>query len=425
MAMPRHLILTVAWVLCGCAVGGRKETRYDYAPSSVLQSQPQTHRQITADPTGGTQSWQDITVTGRTESISPSSAPASRHSRILTKGVGDAVGKLFSGSSGPASAPVAQLVTSNEPKPAEKLVIEAWIEMQMDDVAAAAAAIRARVEADGGRVISESIIGPAKAASSAALELRVPPIKAVAFQEWLAGTGVIESRRVLASDVSKTLFDQELALKNLDLTMARLQELAKKDMPMKELLELEREMTRVRGQIEQIRGEQRWLLDRVDFATITLTLKREGGPVEFAPHARIRPGVHLASLTLLDPGGRTRSRVGGGVTIYFKRIFTVDLDVFPSQDGDTRAVIGSAGAALYSSFLGGGRRRFGNPYLGIRGGYGYLSGEQAGLVAGELGIELVKHKYLQIEAAARAVAFFRDDTTDVALQGQLGFEVPF
>jgi hypothetical protein len=387
----------------------------------VLQSQPQTHRLIAAGPTTiELSSRHSYAVDGVNTTSLDEASPVSKMSRSA----GDLVGKLFSGPS-PAAAPVAQLVTSTEAKPAEKLVIEAWIQMQTNDPASAATAIRARVEADGGRVISESIVGPAKAASSAALELRVPPAKAAAFQDWLTGMGIIESRRVLASDVSKTLFDQELALKNLELTMTRLQELAKKDVPMKELLEIEKEMTRVRGQLEQIRGEQRWLLDRVAFATITLTLKREGGPVEFAPNARIRPGVHVASLMLLDPDGRTRSRVGGGVTIYFRRLFTVDLDVFPSKDGDSRAVIGSAGAALYSSFLGGGRRRFGNPYLGFRAGYGYLSGEQAGLVAGELGIELVKHKYLQIEAAARAVAFFRDDTTDVALQTQLGFEVPF
>jgi hypothetical protein len=194
---------------------------------------------------------------------------------------------------------------------------------------------------------------------------------------------------------------------------------------MKDLLELEKEMTRVRGQIEQIKGEHRWLLDRVDFATITLTLKREGGPVEFAPTARIRPGIHASSLTLLDPDGRKRTRAGAGVTIYFQRFFTLDLDVFKSEGSDSRVVIGSAGGALYSSFLGGGRRRFLNPYLGFRAGFGYLSSEKCGLIAGELGLEIFKHKYLQVEATARSVAFFRDDTTDVALQAQLGFAVPF
>jgi hypothetical protein len=335
------------------------------------------------------------------------------------------LGGLFGGGSGPAGPAVAQVMNDPGPKEPEKLVIEAWLEMQVEDVAGVAAAVRARAEADGGRVISENVVGAGKAASSAAVQLRLPPAKQGDFLGWLAGRGILESKRILATDVGKQLFDQELALKNLELTMARLQKLAEREVPMKEMIELETEMTRVRGQIERLRGEQRWLLDRVAFTTITLTLRREGGPVEFAPHARIHPGVHAAMLTLLDPAGRPRSRVGGGVTLHVKRYLTFDLDAFPAKDGDSRAVIGTLGTALYSGLLGGGHRRFLNPYLGFRGGYGYLSGEACGVLAGEIGLELYKHKLVQIGISARAVAFFRDERTDAALHTLAGFEIPF
>jgi hypothetical protein len=397
---PRSMLpgVALALVLAGCG-GGTRQASYDYPPQSVLASQRQ--------------SWNDsseVTVSARSEG-----APVSRT-------LASAVGGLFAG---PSPAPVAEAVSSPVAKETEKLVIEAWIRMQIDDVAAAAAEIRARVEADGGRVVSENVIGPETAASSAALELRVPPAKAAEFQTWLGSRGLIESRRVLASDVGKTLFDQELALQNLELTMSRLQALAAKDVPMGELIELEKEMTRVRGLIEQLRGEQRWLLDRVAFATVTLTLTREGGPVEFAPHARIHPGAHVTTLTLLDPDGRPRSRLGAGITLHIKRYLTFDLDVFPARGGDTRTVTGTVGSALYSSFLGSGRRRFLNPYLGFRAGLGYLSDEGAGILGGELGLELFKHRYLQIEAVGRTVVFFRDARPDVAFVSQLGFAVPF
>ena len=42
----------------------------------------------------------------------------------------------------------------------------------------------------------------------------------------------------------------------------------------------------------------------------------------------------------------------------------------------------------------------------------------------KVGLELYKHKYIQISAALRALAFVHDDP-DSALHGQLGFEVPF
>ena len=334
------------------------------------------------------------------------------------------LGGLFGGG-GRAAAQVAQVVPSAVAADKEKLVVEAWIRLQADDVAKAAAAVIARVEADGGRVVSSNLIGSDRAASSAALELRVPPAKTAAFTGWLGSLGVIESRRTLASDVGKLMFDQELELKNLELTMSRLQKLVEKDVPVKELLEIEKEMTRVRGDIERVKGEQRWLADRVELATVTLTITREGGPIDPRPHARLYPGPRLSVLSLLDPDGRPRTRVGGGASVQVNRHFTLDLDVFPRKDGESRAAIATLGTALYSGYLGGGRRRFGNPYLGVRLGYGYLSGEGSVALAAELGLELVRHRYLVVEAAVRTVAFFREERTDGALHGMIGVGVPF
>ena len=381
-----RMLMLVAVVSCGAAA-----KRYDSTPSSAL--------------------------TQRERLDAPIAAASVKSESTVAK-----AGGLFSG---PAPTPTAQVITSPEAKPPEKLVIEAWLTVQTEDVGKATAAIRARVEADGGRVVSENLMGAAQLASSAAIEVRVLPGKSTEFLTWIGSLGVVESRRILASDVSKTLFDQELALTNLGLTMARLQKLAEKDVPMAQLIEIEKEMTRVRGEIERIKGEQRWLLDRVAFATISITLTREGGPVEFAPHAKIHPGPRLSVLALLDPGDRERTRVGGGVTLHIERFLTFDLDVFPSKPGDSRAVIATVGSALYSGLVGGGRRQWLNPYLGFRVGYGYLSGEHAFAVAGEVGLELFKHRYLLVEAAGRALAFIHDSTGEVAFQGTLGVNVPF
>ena len=386
--------LMIVWlVVAGCG-GAKRYSSSGAAPSALTREEPP--REVLA------------------------AAPEARGGSLSD--AADAVGGLFSG---PAPTPTAQVITSPEQKQPEKLVIEAWIGMQTEDVAKAAAAIRARVEADGGRIVSENLMGALQAASSGALEIRVPPGKSTEFLSWLGSLGVIESRRILASDVSKQLFDQELALTNLGLTMARLQKLAEKDVPMAQLIEIEKEMTRVRGEIERIKGEQRWLLDRVAFATISITLSREGGPIVFAPNARLHPGPRLSALWLLDPGDRPRSRIGGGVTLHIERFITFDLDVFPSQDDDTRAVIATVGGGLYSGFVGGGRRRWLNPYLGFRAGYGYLTGEHAFVVGGEVGLELFKHKYLLVEIAGRTLAFIHDGTGEVAFQGTFGFVVPF
>jgi hypothetical protein len=139
----------------------------------------------------------------------------------------------------------------------------------------------------------------------------------------------------------------------------------------------------------------------------------------------VYPGPRLAVLSLIDPEGRPRTRIGGGVTLHVNRFFTLDFDVFPQKDGESRAVLATLGSALYSSHLGAGRRRYLNPYLGARIGYGYLSSDGSLVVAGELGVELYRHRYLLVEASARAVAFVRDGGADAAIHGTLGAAVPF
>lgn len=324
----------------------------------------------------------------------------------------------------PAGQPVGA-GTSATTQP-EKLVIEAWVDLEIENVGDAVDAIRARVEGSGGRVVSENVTGAGKSAASASLQVRVVPAQATAVLTWLGTLGRVTSKRVQASDVSKTLFDQELALKNLELTMERLQKLAAQSGPVNDLLAIEKEMTRVRGEIETIKGEQRFLLDRVAFATITISIVRAGEDVyEEVPEARIYPGPQLAMLTLLDPGTRQRTRVGGGVSVRLQRYATFELAIFPRGDGgDSRAVLATFGTALYSGYLGYGRRRHLNPYIGARVGYGYLSDGGSPVVAGELGVELYKHEYLLVDTSLRAVAYVTS-TAEVALNATLGVSVPF
>lgn len=363
---------------------------------SALDGQPAVrHRRVDAEAV----SWEDITVVARRPG-------------------------WFAAPSPPPVA-VASVVPSAVPAGTEKLVVELWFDMQADDVATVAAAVVARVEKDGGRVVSSSIEGGGRDATSAALELRVLPANAAAFSTWLATQGAVESQKMLASDVGKLWRDQELELANLELTMSRLVELAGKDVPVKDLLEIEKEMTRVRGEIERVKGEHRWLADRVELATVTLTITRDRERVDPIPSTRLRPGAHLSTLVLLDPGARTRARLGGGATLHVRRYLTFDLDVFAGDSTDSRAVMATLGTAIYSGHLGYGRRRFGNPFLGARLGYGYLSGESATVVAGELGVELVRQPFLLLEVAARAVVFARDGDADAALHATLGATVPF
>ena len=58
---------------------------------------------------------------------------------------------LFQGNGGPSGPATATPIQPNEAAPAEQLVVEMWMDMQIDDVAKAVAAVSERVVAGGGR----------------------------------------------------------------------------------------------------------------------------------------------------------------------------------------------------------------------------------------------------------------------------------
>ena len=94
--------------------------------------------------------------------------------------------------------------------------------------------------------------------------------------------------------------------------------------------------------------------------------------------------------------------------------YSLEVDVFDdvAADGDTpaenNAVLATWGVGMYSDFLGRGQRRFLNPYLGFRIGYGYL-GYHAFAVQGQAGIELFKHKYMMVDVDVRATGLFGEE----------------
>jgi hypothetical protein len=327
---------------------------------------------------------------------------------------------------GPApTVAAANPVTTQIP---EQLVIEGTLAVQVDEIGDVVPSLRALVEQAGGRVINEVVSGAEKS-WNAQLKVRVPPNKVDDVVGFLAKRGEITDKRITATDVSKQLFDQELALKNLHTTLDRLHELMKQGgLKIQEILQVEQEMTRLRGQIEQIEGEQRFLKDRVALATLDIAMTRKEGAVTVAK-AKVYPGVRGAALVLFDPGTRERVRYGVGFVLHtLLRANTLEVDVFQKErkaDGTSsaNAVIATTGGAVYSDFLGAGRRQVLNPYLGFRLGYGYLDDHKF-VIQGEAGVELFKSRNAIVDLSARATGLI-GSSSDLALVAGAGATFAF
>lgn len=310
----------------------------------------------------------------------------------------------------------------------EALVIEGEMTVAVDEVDEAAEALRARAEEAGGRVMSDTRSrdefsssgifpdhrGPVEKAE---LRLRVPPEGVDELVTWIEDLGELEHRHIEAEDVSRELFDRAIAIENLELTLERLRALLdREDVDMEQVLAIESEMTRVRGEIEELKGEQRWLRDRVALATLEVTLGAKAeidddDDAELDPEARMYPGVRGGALVLLDPDQGSRVRPGAGVVIYpflpggddeVRGRISIEADAFHGADDDRPSLLFTAGGEIYSQFMGDGQRRFLNPYLGGRLGYGYVD-RHALAFAATAGVELVKTRYALFDVNVRAL----------------------
>jgi len=310
----------------------------------------------------------------------------------------------------------------------EALVVEGSISLEVEEIRDIVPALRAQVEAAGGRVIDERVSG-AETSWTAQLKLRLPPAKVEDVATFLAKRGEITSKNISATDVSKQLFDQDLAIKNLRTTLDRLTQLmATPGLQVQQILQIEQEMTRIRGQIDQLEGDQRFLKDRVALATLDVYISRREGAVTVAK-AKAYPGVRGVMLTLFDPGARARTRFGGGFVVHtMLRTVSIEVDLFQKEqneagDRSRAAAIATLGGAAYSDFLGAGRRATLNPYLGGRLGYAFLDSHRF-VLQGEAGVELYKAKYVVLDANVRVTGLLGGGT-DLALVTGLGAIVAF
>ena len=310
----------------------------------------------------------------------------------------------------------------------EQLVIEGTLRVEVDKIVDLVDALRSQVSAAGGRVVLESVNG-AETSWSAALKLRIPPSSVDAVVKWLGERGTIVEKRITANDVSKELFDQELEIANQQAALDRLTKLMEQGgLSMADILSVEKEMSRIRGHIDELKGATRFTKDRVGFATLDVYLSRASGAVHVAK-AKAYPGARMTMLTLLGPGDRQQTRFGAGLVIHpVLRSFSLEVDIFASTKDQTadqgaRAVLASIGGAFYSDYLGRGERSFLNPYIGFRGGYAYFDGSRF-LSQFEAGVELLKTKHFMVDANVRATAMV-GNSSDLAVVSGFGAVAAF
>ncbi len=163
---------------------------------------------------------------------------------------------------------------------AERLVVfTARLELEVEDLESAIDAVRLLAESHGGFVATEKT-----RSESGFITVRVPQRvfhDAVAEIEEL---GVVQSRDLQGEDVTEEYVDLGSQLVNLERQEQRLLDIMEMGTTVESVLKVEKELERVRGSIESIKGRMNYLESRVELATVTvyLNLEEEEPEIQFA-----------------------------------------------------------------------------------------------------------------------------------------------
>jgi hypothetical protein len=155
--------------------------------------------------------------------------------------------------------------------------------LQVKDVRQAMAEVQRLARAQSGFVSDSNLEASEGARPSATMTLRVPAARFDQVLDSLGGVGTVRAKQVSGEDVTLEFVDTGARVRNLQREEAELLRLLDRAGKLSEVLEVERELSRVRGQIEQAQGRLRQLSSLVDLATIEVSLSENVQVVSTSP----------------------------------------------------------------------------------------------------------------------------------------------
>lgn len=153
------------------------------------------------------------------------------------------------------------------------------VTIRVDSIEPAMAALHRLARSLGGSVGNVSVVAGEYEVRRATLELRIPSARFDDAMGGLSPVGQVEQSSVTAEDVGEEYTDIGARVKNAQRLESRLVDLlATRTGKLEDVLAVERELARVREEIERHEGRLRYLGARVETSTISVTVS-ERAPV--------------------------------------------------------------------------------------------------------------------------------------------------
>jgi len=154
-----------------------------------------------------------------------------------------------------------------------KLIRNATVELEIVSFDDAAQKITAFASEERGYVATTNSQKQANGKLRGQVVVKVLPENLDRFLQKIRGLGELKNQTLGTEDVTKAYFDTDARLKNARVMEQRLIEMLKtKTGKVSDLLQVEKELGRVREDIEKMQGELKYWDSQVQFATVTISL---------------------------------------------------------------------------------------------------------------------------------------------------------
>jgi hypothetical protein len=263
------LLLFVAWLFTGCGAGA--ELAPAEAPSSAEPTEPQGNYGYSAERDLSVTASDEMLLSGPLSASEQKSKSSGRH-RSSAPPPSPPPAKLraaLRASAQPADPSAAQTMTvaPTSEQRAPLLIYSAGVTMAVFGLDAALHAVEELARARHGYLVRRD---------DTSITIRVP---AAVFEETLSGVSKLGDelhREVNVEDITEQYADLEIRLRNAEVVRQRLESLLAKASSVEDALAVERELARVTGVIEQLKGKRKLLGELVAFSTISVTFQARG-----------------------------------------------------------------------------------------------------------------------------------------------------
>ena len=260
----KHLVLPLLLALAACG-GADSESgamQTENVDLAEIQNAPSAERAASSA---------DIAVSRGVESGAPQAAPdrASLRGEEITPSMEPSPVPTTTGGRVDPSIPVAPGSVSLDPM----IIRTGTANVQVDSLDRGITQVRALAARVGGIIGNTSISGGTEQERQASIELRVPSRNFDAALTGLTPIGKVQNVNVTAQDVGEEYADVTARVANARRLESRLLDLLdRRTGRLEEILNLEREVARVREEIERYEGRLRYLRTRASISTLTITL---------------------------------------------------------------------------------------------------------------------------------------------------------